>query len=63
MRNQSLTNLPQPWISVDHPDFKWTPGADVQQTWRKYGWTPPSDRMTPPIIEKEPEPFVMRRVK
>ena len=29
-------------------EFKWTSGADVQATWRKWGWTPPSESMTPP---------------
>ena len=29
-------------------EFKWTSGADVQATWRKYGWTPPSETTTPP---------------
>ena len=37
-----------PWIPVGHPDFKWTSGADVQALWRRYGWTPPSETMTPP---------------
>ncbi|MEY3694490.1 MAG: hypothetical protein RL083_315 [Pseudomonadota bacterium] len=23
-------------------DHVWTPGADVQSVWKKYGWTPPS---------------------
>lgn len=23
--------------------FKYTPGADVQALWRKYGWVPPSE--------------------
>lgn len=33
----------QPWVSTNHPDFKWTRGADVQATWHRYtGWTPPS---------------------
>jgi len=41
-----------PWIPVGHPDFKWTTGADVQALWRKYGWTPPSEKMTPPPPEK-----------
>lgn len=54
-----------PWIPVGHPDFKWTSGADVQATWRRYGWTPPSEkRDTPPFIEvKEPKWMQMRRVK
>lgn len=37
-----------PLIPVGHPDFKWTSGADVQATWRKYGWAPPSEHMMPP---------------
>lgn len=41
-----------PWIPVGHPDFKWTTGADVQALWRKYGWTPPSENMTPPPPEQ-----------
>ena len=41
-----------PWIPVGHPDFKWTTGADVQALWRKYGWTPPSEKMTPLPPEK-----------
>jgi len=46
-----------PWIPVGHPDFVWTSGADVQKTWRKYGWTPPSEKMTPPpVIEKIEQP-------
>lgn len=53
-----------PWIPVGHPDFKWTSGADVQATWRKYGWVPPSE-MKPPVVfeNKEPEWVAMRRVK
>ena len=23
--------------------FKYTPGGNVQATWRKYGWVPPSE--------------------
>ena len=47
-----------PWVPVGHPDYKWTAGADVQALWRKYGWTPPSENMTPPPPEKF-EPFVV----
>lgn len=25
------------------PEFRWTRGADVQKTWRKYGWVPPTE--------------------
>jgi hypothetical protein len=28
-------------------------GSDVQETWRKHGWTPPSDHIIPPPPEKE----------
>jgi hypothetical protein len=54
-----------PWIPVGHPDFKWTSGADVQSTWRKYGWTPPSETITPPPLPPATEPvFVsLRRFK
>jgi hypothetical protein len=54
-----------PWIPVGHPDFKWSSGSDVQVLWRKYGWTPPSEKITPPpVIKKEPEWVnVVRRVK
>ena len=53
-----------PWIPVGHPDFKWTSGADVQKTWRKYGWVPPSEFRPPvPVENKEPEWVQFRRVK
>lgn len=53
-----------PWIPVGHPDFVWTSGADVQKTWRKYGWVPPSELRPPmPVESKEPEWVQMRRVK
>ena len=53
-----------PWIPVGHPDFVWTSGADVQKTWRKAGWTPPSEKMTPPpVVEKQPEWIPERKIK
>jgi hypothetical protein len=55
-----------PWIPVGHPDFKWTSGADVQKTWRKYGWVPPSEMRQgplPPEVDREPVWMAMRRVK
>jgi hypothetical protein len=45
-------------------EFKWESGSDVQELWRKHGWTPPSENMTPPPlqpVEKYKEPF--RRVR
>lgn len=57
-----------PWIPVGHPDYKWTSGADVQATWRKYGWVAPSGQPSMPVLgnEQEPEWAVkkpVRRVK
>lgn len=46
------TKVTQPFIGVDHPDYKFTTGADVQATWRKYGWTPPSEYRPAPPPEK-----------
>ena len=42
------TKLTLPYIGVNDPRFTWSSGSDVQATWRKYGWTPPSEHMTPP---------------
>lgn len=42
----------KPYTPVGHPDFVWKTGSDVQAVWRKYGWTPPSEKMTPPPPEK-----------
>lgn len=42
-----------PRVPVGHPDFKWTSGADVQATWRRFGWAPPSEGRTPFIDTKE----------
>jgi len=54
-----------PSIPITDKRFVPTRGADVQATWRRFGWTPPSATMTPPPPERVPnagwEP--MRRVK
>jgi hypothetical protein len=56
--------MTKPWIPVSHPEYKWTSGADVQALWKKYGWTPPSEKMTPLPPEKELPAFErVRRVK
>lgn len=57
----------EPSVHVFDDRFKPTRGADVQATWRRHGWTPPSATMTPPPPEKIPETQwqtrEMRRVK
>lgn len=53
-----------PLIPVGHPDFKWTSGADVQATWRRHGWVPPSAGREPVVPDhKEPDWMKVRRVK
>jgi hypothetical protein len=46
-----------PYSKISYPstpnkDFKWESGSDVQAIWRKYGWTPPSEKMPPPPPER-----------
>lgn len=57
----------EPFVPVGHPEFVWRSGADVQATWRKYGWVPPSGVDAPPLVvdSKTPEwmPKQVRRVK
>ena len=53
-----------PLVPVGHPDYKWTSGADVQATWRRHGWVPPSEGKVPVYVEqKEPAWVNFRRVK
>lgn len=44
--NQRTTapRLTMPIIPVDDPRFVWTKEADVQATWRRYGWVPLSEQ-------------------
>lgn len=55
----------EPSVRITDTRFVPTRGSDVQATWRKFGWTPPSATMPPPPPEKvadaQWEP--MRRVK
>lgn len=54
----------EPTTRVTDIKFSYQRGADVQATWRKFGWTPPSATMTPPPPEKEVQwEQPMRRVK
>jgi hypothetical protein len=47
--------------SVSNKEFKWESGSDVQALWKKHGWLPPSEKMTPPPPEKFQDQF--RRYK
>jgi hypothetical protein len=44
---------PHSKASFPPPDFKWKSGSDVQATWRKFGWVPPSETMAPVPEEKK----------
>jgi hypothetical protein len=51
-----------PTIPASHPDFKWTTGADVQATWRRFGWKPTGRE--PVYLEPETKPpFLQERVR
>ena len=30
----------EPTIPASHPQFRWTKHADVQATWKRFGWQP-----------------------
>jgi hypothetical protein len=34
----------EPTIPANDPRYVWTTGADVQATWKRFGWTPLSER-------------------
>ena len=48
--------------SIPNKEFKWTNGADVQATWRKHGWVPPSEQMILPL-EKTIEKPVYKMIR
>ena len=39
--------------SIDN--FKWVAGANVQAVWRKYGWTPPSEKRNDYLFKQNRE--------
>jgi|APGre2960657404_1045060.scaffolds.fasta_scaffold06397_7 hypothetical protein len=60
------TKITMPSIRVTAENFKYQRGADVQATWRKYGWMPPSLHLPPPPPEKPSDlPFIkpLRAIK
>jgi hypothetical protein len=52
-----MNTVAYPAVPVGHPDYKWTTGADVQATWRRFGWKPPSEGRVLPTINEEPKVF------
>jgi hypothetical protein len=52
MNTIPFTRRTEPMIPAGHPKFVWTTGADVQATWRRYGWVPPSE-LKPAIPEQK----------
>lgn len=64
MNELKYSKRTEPWIPVGHPDYVWKSHADVQATWRKHGWVPPSEGKEPVYVEpKEPAWVSVRRVK
>ena len=56
--NSNAKNIPadMPATGKRQGEHVWTPGADVQSLWKKFGWTPPSQtridyskRSVPPL--------------
>ena len=44
IRNEEKKKKPATSLATDlNSTFVYQSGADVQKTWRKYGWTPPSE--------------------
>ena len=41
----------EPTVPVGHPNYVWTNGADVQATWKRFGWVPVSP--TPYALSQE----------
>jgi hypothetical protein len=53
----------EPSIPASDPRFVWTTGADVQATWRRFGWTPPSAGRTQFFEEPAPTPVQILKFK
>ena len=54
----------EPSVRVTDNNFLYKRGADVQATWRRFGWVPPSEyKPEPMFVEKVREFEPVRRVK
>ena len=44
IRNAAKKNRPSSGLAIDTDStFVYQTGSDVQRTWRKFGWTPPTE--------------------
>jgi hypothetical protein len=54
----------EPSVRVTDTKFSYQRGADVQATWRRFGWMPPSEYKPAPVfVEKARDWEPVRRVK
>ena len=64
MSKESKAKRTEPTYHVTHPNFVYQRGADVQATWRRFGWVPPSEgKPAPAFVEKPMDWEPVRRVK
>ena len=54
----------EPTVPVTDIKFTYQRGADVQATWRRFGWVPPREgKPAPAFVEKPMDWEPVRRVK
>lgn len=53
----------EPTIPATDSRFKWTSHGDVQAVWRRFGWTPPSEKRTEFFEEPAIEPAFPRKLR
>ena len=52
-QNFPASKRTMPSIPCTSPDFVYRRGADVQATWRKFGWTPIAEEQPAPIAPRD----------
>ena len=45
----------EPTIPTSHPQFRWTKHADVQATWKRFGWQPTGRELVCPAPVSIPQ--------
>lgn len=54
MNTETKPRIVYPTVSILDPRFVWSPRADVQATWRRFGWQPAPINQLPPVGERRP---------